>query len=294
MAGFVGNHVVVALINNYLPISDVQYFTKPQGLETKPKLAPEAAKPLYNLIMQTNLHPVYIAMTVEKSSILLNHLNDCSQVLKQMSEKEVMRSENVNEVLKTLDKELNSRKQKEDENSDKKDKLIFEGLIKKWLIGRASDGFEEYLEFYVRDAIKAFPYVDMPLFLQLVRNVTSSPGDYWAVDVLHGVINGQKGFDDAVVCSTCGSENPDAKKCSKCKAVQYCDRTCQRLHWHNHKKFCEKCKVAYEKKMELEEKREKEEEEKQMMNQMNSLMAQDGGREKFKADIIKNGEKSDS
>lgn len=38
-------------------------------------------------------------------------------------------------------------------------------------------------------------------------------------------------------CSTCGNEKPD-KKCSKCKAVQYCDRECQRTHWFMHKKTC--------------------------------------------------------
>lgn len=43
--------------------------------------------------------------------------------------------------------------------------------------------------------------------------------------------------DETTYCSTCGDEKPD-KKCSKCKAVQYCDRECQRLHWFMHKKTC--------------------------------------------------------
>jgi len=43
--------------------------------------------------------------------------------------------------------------------------------------------------------------------------------------------------DEGSYCSTCGAEKPD-KKCSKCKAVQYCDRECQRLHWFMHKKNC--------------------------------------------------------
>lgn len=42
---------------------------------------------------------------------------------------------------------------------------------------------------------------------------------------------------DALICHTCGEEKA-TKKCSKCKAVQYCDRECQRLHWFIHKKNC--------------------------------------------------------
>lgn len=49
--------------------------------------------------------------------------------------------------------------------------------------------------------------------------------------------------DETSYCSTCGQEKPD-KKCSKCKAVQYCDRECQRLHWFMHKKNCPRLLAA--------------------------------------------------
>lgn len=59
-----------------------------------------------------------------------------------------------------------------------------------------------------------------------------------AVTIISAAINGQRGFDGPVSpCSTC-SEEKAPKKCSKCKAVQYCDRECQRLHWFLHKKAC--------------------------------------------------------
>ncbi|KAB7502920.1 Ankyrin repeat and MYND domain-containing protein 2 [Armadillidium nasatum] len=234
MAGFVGNHVIVALINNYLPLSSIEYYTKPQGLETESKLPPHVSKPLYDLIMQTNLHPVYTAMIAEKNLDLLNNLDKCSKVLSLMCEKEAKRSENVNEKSKTNEEE------NEGERNSRNENLFFEPIIKKWLIGKASDGFQEHLEFYVRDAIKAFPYVEMPLFLQVVRNVHGKSGESWALDVLHGVINGPKGFDDGITCFTCGLENKNVKKCAKCKSVQYCNKTCQRLHWSSHKKVCAK------------------------------------------------------
>lgn len=55
MAAFVGNHAVVALINNYLPMSDVMKYTVPSGLEKEAKLPAAVAKPLYDLIMQVSL-----------------------------------------------------------------------------------------------------------------------------------------------------------------------------------------------------------------------------------------------
>lgn len=60
-----------------------------------------------------------------------------------------------------------------------------------------------------------------------------------ALAVISSAINGQRAFSDGTVtaCSTCGEEKAP-KKCSKCKAVQYCDRECQRLHWFLHKKAC--------------------------------------------------------
>ncbi|KAK7085593.1 Ankyrin repeat and MYND domain-containing protein 2 [Halocaridina rubra] len=272
MAAFVGNHTVVALINNYLPISDVEYYTQPHGLEKEGKLPSSVSRSLYDLIMQVNLHPVKIALTVEDSKELQNNMESAAAVLNLMCEKESKRSENVNEVicikfhylayvLKTLSKEL---KKSSEQTTGEKDSSILESIIRKWLRGRTSDGYEEYLEFYIRDAIKAFPYVEMPLFIQLVQNISGSNiGDSWALGVLSGCINGQRAFQDDKECATCGQESKEARKCSKCKYVQYCNRRCQKLHWVIHKKFCDKLFLEYQKReKQREEERLSEEEQK--------------------------------
>lgn len=47
-----GNHTCVAVISNFIPKSDVDYYTVPQGLETEPKLPPFLVDPLHKFIMQ--------------------------------------------------------------------------------------------------------------------------------------------------------------------------------------------------------------------------------------------------
>ena len=38
-------------------------------------------------------------------------------------------------------------------------------------------------------------------------------------------------------CANCGKISVDLKKCTKCQAVKYCDRKCQRAHWASHHRF---------------------------------------------------------
>ena len=154
-------------------------------------------------------------------------------------------------ILNSLEKEWDKIKDK-DEIPDP----IFESIIKKWLKARPSDGIEEVLDYYVRDSIKAFPYPEIPLFMQLVRNMMGDVSEISSLSTLNGSINGQRAFQDDVVCSTCGTESKNTKSCSKCKTSRYCNKVCQKLHWSNHKKFCEK--LAAQKEATKEEEKEKE------------------------------------
>lgn len=49
---FVGNHKCVAVINNFVPKSEVDYYTVPQGLETESKLPPRFATTLHKFVIQ--------------------------------------------------------------------------------------------------------------------------------------------------------------------------------------------------------------------------------------------------
>jgi hypothetical protein len=52
-------------------------------------------------------------------------------------------------------------------------------------------------------------------------------------------------FDEAIAdltrqeaCAYCGEDGQ--KRCSRCKAVKYCSKGCQRTHWAEHKITCKK------------------------------------------------------
>ncbi len=52
--------------------------------------------------------------------------------------------------------------------------------------------------------------------------------------------------DLPATCGFCGKDDAP-KKCSRCRIVRYCDKTCQRAHWEEHKKICIiwRCFVVY-------------------------------------------------
>lgn len=66
MAAFVGNKSVVQTINNFIPKAEIEYFTKCQDQQKEPYLPMVLADNFHKLVMLTNLHPVKIALTVQK------------------------------------------------------------------------------------------------------------------------------------------------------------------------------------------------------------------------------------
>lgn len=128
-------------------------------------------------------------------------------------------------------------KAKELEEGEEKKSDTVELLIRRFLKCSKSDGLPEYQEGFLRESVREFPFRESTIFRQMVATLASKDPPS-AVSVVSAAINGQRGFsDNAQVCVTCGEEKA-IKKCSKCKAVQYCDRECQRLHWFMHKKAC--------------------------------------------------------
>ncbi|XP_022916018.2 ankyrin repeat and MYND domain-containing protein 2 [Onthophagus taurus] len=241
MAGFVGNHSCVIVINNFIPKKDVEYYSIIQGQQTKPYLPPFLCEGFHKFISTVNIHPVRLALNIQGIPGLLDHMDEIKNVLEMMCKKQ-MKGRESNEVMAmkfhylgfmvdSLSKIRKNRK----EDDDKKFDVI--ELFSKKILKPGKDNYLDFMDGFIREAVREFPFTDCTLFRQIVTSLAGKDPPP-ALNVLTAAINGHRGFVDNIsVCHTCGEEKP-SKKCSKCKAIQYCDRNCQRLDWFVHKKAC--------------------------------------------------------
>ncbi|KAG7268161.1 hypothetical protein CRUP_002165 [Coryphaenoides rupestris] len=271
MAAFVGQHDCVTVINNFFSRARLDYYSKPQGLETEPKLPPKLAGPLHKIIMSTNLNPVKMVLLVRENPLLaeVGALDKCRRVMELICE-QCIKQQDMNEVLAMKMHYISCMLAKcASFLKDREDKL--EGLVKSLLKGREVDGFPVFQEKFVRECVRKFPYTDATLLQQLVRSIAPVEigNDPTAISVLTQAITGQVGFMDAEFCTTCGEKGAE-KRCSICKT------TCQKMHWFTHKKVCKT----------LLQEREKQEEEAAMLRQQHGN--EEGGALQEAADGMQN------
>nr|SVE73559.1 EOG090X06BA [Daphnia atkinsoni] len=244
MAAFVGNHTVVSTINNFIPRADIELYTAAPNECNESKLPPSAAPALHKFVMQVNLHPVHLLLTIQKLPLLYENLSKVKNVLELLSENQMKRGREANEILSLKYHYLRflvERISKEQlQHPDKSVVELINQYIKGFLKQRPSDGFPEFLDNFIREAIRTFPFKETTIFRQLLVNLTKTKQETpLALNLISSCINGQRGFQDDDSCATCGQEKVTSK-CSLCKSVQYCNRDCQKLHWSIHKKECDK------------------------------------------------------
>nr|CAG4651824.1 EOG090X06BA [Triops cancriformis] len=228
MAAFVGNHACVAVINNYVPKAAVDYFTQVHGLEKEPQLSPVLSPFVHKLLMQVNIHPVHIVRFLQKHPQLWKHVESVSQVLERFSSRQMRPGPEANEVLALkshylafLLKHLSKEKGPAGGAQD----AFLEHYCKVLVKGRPVDGYPEFGDQLVREAIRSFPCRETTVFRQLVTNlaqikVGAGPASY---SVLKSALNGQRGFQDEDECVVCAQEK-NCKKCTACKSVAYCSK----------------------------------------------------------------------
>ncbi|XP_022106491.1 ankyrin repeat and MYND domain-containing protein 2-like isoform X2 [Acanthaster planci] len=258
MAGFVGQHACVSIINNYFSRDDIDYYTKKQGFEKDPKLKPELAPIVHKLILQTNLNPVKLILFIKEHEKLLSESVGVARVLDVICEKQ-MKISDTNEVLAMKTHYLACvLRMCHKYDVDKLDGI--DGLLKYLLRGREPDGEKLVMEKVIREAIRDFPYHESELLQTMVRNIANvKPGDDpSALTILSQGINGSRSVETEEICITCG-ETKAAKKCSACKTVNYCNQACQKLHWFTHKKVCKKLAEDYLRLQKLNEELEEKE-----------------------------------
>lgn len=256
MGAFVANHKAVSTINNFVARSEIEYYTKIHGQEKIPPLPPTLLDSFHKFVIQPNIHPVRICLNLQKFGIVSEHYKTIKKVLALMTEREMQRQKEINEVMAfkyhylgwivneiiSCQEHFTARKQSKEQEKDIKSDYL-EMFVKR-VLKPNKDGHMDYVEVTIRECVREFPFRESTIFQQVVRQLASKDNNLTALEVLKQAINGQRGFQDLdAFCVTCGDEKPD-KKCSKCKQVQYCDRECQRLHWWLHKKECARLSSA--------------------------------------------------
>lgn len=116
----------------------------------------------------------------------------------------------------------------------------------------AKISFRLFEEKFLRESIRQYPYKECALVRQMVTILAkTSPGSNpTALYVIKSCLNGQRfsesfNLDDSsadgepkrklLECATCTFKSYEAKWCTHCRQVAYCDQFCQRLHWPIHK-----------------------------------------------------------
>lgn len=274
MAGFVGQHQCVAVINSYFGPENLQHYTVPQGLEKEPRLTPDLEVALLKMINNSNLHPVKISLILQDDICLVEKCANIVKVLDHLCEK-YMKARETNDGM-AMKAHYLSVLTKSAAKSYEEHKSL-DNWIKKLIKGREEDGFSEVQERLIRQTLREFPYGDSQLLQQLVRTLsTVKMGDSpTGLSVLTQGINGHRmTFDAENICGTCGELHAE-KKCSACKMVNYCNARCQKLHWPTHKKMCKQLAEEFVRLEKLrQEEKEKEEKAKAVQEEMQKQLAE--------------------
>ncbi|CAF0710720.1 unnamed protein product [Brachionus calyciflorus] len=107
-------------------------------------------------------------------------------------------------------------------------------------------------EKFLRESIRQHPYKESSaLIRQMVTILSKAPigGHPSALNVINSCLNGQRfnelfeqegenseGIKKVLECATCYTKSVNAKMCTHCKKVAYCNQFCQKIHWALHKK----------------------------------------------------------
>ena len=272
MASFVNSNECVELINNFISKSSIEYYTEIHSInETEPKLPKgECVDELHKLLISTSDYsPVRIIKSIKLSqnNVLVENMHRIIQTLDAFVKKsfKVELNECPNDILafklhyhkyifefltnmlKTLEKK--SPQEVKENRIEKSFDLCFKQLLLHEEVGETKVTYQVFQEKFLRESIRQFPYKECGLIKQMVTILarTQIGAHPSALYVITSCLNGQR-FNESLEttdfvakralleCATCKKKSLDAKICTHCKKVAYCDQFCQKLDWNWHKK----------------------------------------------------------
>lgn len=209
MAAFVGNHAAVATINNFIPKTDVEYYTQLQGQQTEPYLPVYLLDSFHTFVIQSNMHPVRIALNLQKCGTFSQHLKQLRKVLELMTEREMQRRNDVNEIaafkyhylgwiigeiIKCRDHFAQRKESDAAAAPSAEPKTVdYTELFAKRVLKENKNGQLDYVESTVRECVREFPFRECTIFRQIVTQLAAKDPSP-ALDIVRGSINGQRGF----------------------------------------------------------------------------------------------------
>lgn len=161
--------------------------------------------PLHKFVIQSNVHPVRVALNIQKFGTLSEHMITVQKVLKLMTEREVKKRNEINEIMALKYHYLSYivgeiikcreyfQSRKESQDGADPSKSDFVELFAKRVLKENKLGQLEYVESTIRECVREFPYRESTVFRQVVVQLTSKDA-LSAIDVIRGAINGQRGF----------------------------------------------------------------------------------------------------
>lgn len=201
MAAFVGNHAAVSTINNFVPKSEIEYYTIIQGQQTEPYLPVFLLDSFHKFVIQSNIHPVRIALNLQKFGSFNEHLKQLRNVLEMMAEREMQRRNEVNEIMAfkyhylgwMIAEIIKVREHFQSRTTTAQPITDYCELFAKRVLKENKNGLLEYLESTIRDCVREFPFRECTIFRQVVSQLVSKDCTP-ALEVVRSAINGQRGF----------------------------------------------------------------------------------------------------
>ncbi|KAI6655192.1 hypothetical protein LOD99_2481 [Oopsacas minuta] len=256
MSSFVGSKECARIISSF--------FSKENFLSiaSRFRLPDIVSSNLYTILLElNNIHPVHALIAIRNFPATLEHISDvintleaiCDKTFKDTYEEIAFRAHFIRCLYKTI------------HELEIGEKIITpcELLIKKFLRvsvnveGSSQMPIQIGMENYLRQAIRSFPFRDMPLYQQTLaclqtiesdeklKYQLTSPTLHVINSVIRGPLAGRTTMDP--ICATCGRQGSCLRECTSCKSLWYCGKDCQKLHWFTHKKICSsKCSPEHE------------------------------------------------
>ena len=244
MASFVGNKDCARVISSFF--SEESFLS----IASKSMLPAPVCPLLYTVLLElNNIHPVHALIAIRQQPLLLENIPSvvgtlgsiCDKTFRDTFEDISFRSHFLACLFRSI---------QEAQAVDYSNKPC-EHLIRKFLrVSLSPEGasLQVGMENHLRQAIRSFPFRDMPLFQQTLACLQTiecsdklkidltSPTLHVISSIIRGPMAGRTSIDP--ICATCGGQGACLRECASCKSVWYCRKECQKLHWFSHKSAC--------------------------------------------------------